>query len=80
MWEQSGWMHKQDPYGWFMWYCRYVSVLTRIISSSHIAFLIAPVTPVESIKRRHLWYDSIANWDDLIDSCCINYVSLYFIT
>lgn len=23
MWEQSGWMHKQDPYGWFMWYCRY---------------------------------------------------------
>ncbi|XP_063850615.1 uncharacterized protein LOC135094451 isoform X2 [Scylla paramamosain] len=23
MWEQSGWIHKQDPYGWFMWYCRY---------------------------------------------------------
>ncbi|KAG7170048.1 hypothetical protein Hamer_G012272 [Homarus americanus] len=23
MWEQSGWMHKQDPYGWFMWYCRF---------------------------------------------------------
>lgn len=23
MWEESGWMHKQDPYGWFMWYCRF---------------------------------------------------------
>jgi hypothetical protein len=22
MWEQSGWMHSQDPYGWFQWYCR----------------------------------------------------------
>ncbi|KAK3097324.1 hypothetical protein FSP39_008631 [Pinctada imbricata] len=23
MWEESGWMHKQDPYGWFQWYCRF---------------------------------------------------------
>ncbi|XP_060607044.1 uncharacterized protein LOC132759309 [Ruditapes philippinarum] len=23
MWEESGWIHKQDPYGWFMWYCRF---------------------------------------------------------
>ncbi|XP_013381044.1 uncharacterized protein LOC106152097 isoform X2 [Lingula anatina] len=23
MWESSGWMHKQDPYGWFQWYCRF---------------------------------------------------------
>jgi len=22
-WENSGWMHKQDPYGWFQWYCRF---------------------------------------------------------
>jgi hypothetical protein len=22
-WEQSGWIEKQDPYGWFQWYCRY---------------------------------------------------------
>jgi hypothetical protein len=22
-WEKSGWIHKQDPYGWFQWYCRY---------------------------------------------------------
>ena len=21
-WENSGWMNKQDPYGWFQWYCR----------------------------------------------------------
>ena len=19
MWESSGWIHKQDPYGWFQW-------------------------------------------------------------
>ena len=22
-WETSGWIHKQDPYGWFQWYCHY---------------------------------------------------------
>ena len=22
-WEKSGWMRKQDPYGWFQWYCRF---------------------------------------------------------
>lgn len=22
-WESSGWMDKQDPYGWFQWYCRF---------------------------------------------------------
>ena len=22
-WEKSGWMDKQDPYGWFQWYCRF---------------------------------------------------------
>eukprot|EP00794_Sanderia_malayensis_P000816 gene816-112_t len=23
MWESSGWIAKIDPYGWFMWYCRF---------------------------------------------------------
>ena len=22
-WENKGWIHEQDPYGWFQWYCRY---------------------------------------------------------
>jgi hypothetical protein len=22
-WEKSGWITKQDPYGWFQWYCRF---------------------------------------------------------
>jgi hypothetical protein len=22
-WEESGWMNKQDPYGWVQWYCRF---------------------------------------------------------
>jgi hypothetical protein len=22
-WEQKGWIHPQDPRGWFQWYCRY---------------------------------------------------------
>ncbi len=22
-WEQSGWIHSQDPYGWVQWYCRF---------------------------------------------------------
>jgi len=23
MWESSGWIKEIDPYGWFMWYCRF---------------------------------------------------------
>jgi hypothetical protein len=23
LWEQSGWIEPLDPYGWFMWYCRF---------------------------------------------------------
>lgn len=23
MWESSGWIKPQDPYGWFQWYCRF---------------------------------------------------------
>ena len=23
MWESSGWITEVDPYGWFMWYCRF---------------------------------------------------------
>lgn len=22
-WEQKGWIYKEDPRGWFQWYCRY---------------------------------------------------------
>mmetsp|Transcript_5217 Transcript_5217/g.10168 ORF Transcript_5217/g.10168 Transcript_5217/m.10168 type:complete len:137 (-) Transcript_5217:318-728(-) len=23
MWETSGWISSQDPFGWFQWYCRF---------------------------------------------------------
>jgi hypothetical protein len=23
VWKDSGWIHPQDPWGWFQWYCRY---------------------------------------------------------
>jgi hypothetical protein len=23
VWRQNGWIHPQDPRGWFQWYCRY---------------------------------------------------------
>jgi hypothetical protein len=22
-WKKKGWIHPQDPFGWFQWYCRY---------------------------------------------------------
>ena len=22
-WRRKGWLHKEDPRGWFQWYCRY---------------------------------------------------------
>lgn len=23
VWQEKGWIHEQDPRGWFQWYCRY---------------------------------------------------------
>lgn len=23
VWQQKGWIHPDDPHGWFQWYCRY---------------------------------------------------------
>ena len=23
VWQKKGWMHSDDPHGWFQWYCRY---------------------------------------------------------
>lgn len=23
VWQKKGWVYKDDPYGWFQWYCRY---------------------------------------------------------
>jgi len=23
VWKKKGWIHKDDPHGWFQWYCRY---------------------------------------------------------
>lgn len=23
VWQKKGWIYKDDPYGWFQWYCRY---------------------------------------------------------
>lgn len=23
VWQQKGWIHPEDPHGWFLWYCRY---------------------------------------------------------
>ena len=25
-WESSGWIHEQDPYGWFQWFCKYSTI------------------------------------------------------
>lgn len=25
VWQQKGWIHPEDPLGWFLWYCRYYS-------------------------------------------------------
>ena len=31
MWEESGWIKKQDPYGWFQWYCRYIIARSHVV-------------------------------------------------
>jgi hypothetical protein len=40
MWEQSGWIVAQDPYGWFQWYCRFYQVcsLPKLLKNVYSQF------------------------------------------
>ena len=39
MWESSGWITGIDPYGWFMWYCRYRTYISLLYSYEFFVFL-----------------------------------------
>jgi hypothetical protein len=34
-WRRKGWIHFEDPRGWFQWYCRYVCVTSLFIGATN---------------------------------------------
>lgn len=48
MWESSGWINKQDPYGWFQWYCRWVTAVNRYGSQAVRQNVVYPTVCVKS--------------------------------
>jgi len=51
-WEESNWIVKQDPYGWFQWYCRYYMGRRSEDDERQIKRWLALTGPNGRFKRR----------------------------
>lgn len=62
VWRKKGWIHPQDPRGWFQWYCRYFmgrrsedderQIKRWIAMRRHIAQIVKNCTPEDYLCRR----------------------------
>ena len=65
-WENSGWMDKQDPYGWFQWYCRFYRGRRTNDDDRQVKRWLALAGPKGRFKKRliNMIKDKDAKYDD----------------
>ena len=65
-WEKSGWMHEQDPYGWFQWYCRFYMGRRTDVDKRQIKRWLALAGPKGRFKNRlvNMIKNKDAKYDD----------------
>ena len=66
-WEKSGWMDKQDPYGWFQWYCRFYRGRRTNDDERQVKRWLALAGPKGRFKKRlvNMIKDKDAKYDDI---------------
>ena len=78
-WLQKGWIHEQDPWGWFQWYCRY-STGRRTEDDDrqikrHRAFVrhSAQVKNCHDLSKRRVQRQALLqwSWDPFPDFCTL---------
>ena len=50
-WRRKGWIHRQDPRGWFQWYCRYYTGRRTLDDARQIRRWRAIARHVSAIRR-----------------------------
>lgn len=56
-WLQKGWIHPDDPRGWFQWYCRYYLGRRHVDDDRQVKRWLAMKRHVSQIKNNCLPYD-----------------------
>jgi len=51
VWRRSGWINKQDPRGWFQWYCRYYMGRRSVDDARQIRRWLAIARHVAAIRK-----------------------------
>ena len=66
-WEKAGWMNKQDPYGWFQWYCRFYRGRRTDDDERQVKRWLALAGPKGRFKKRlvNMIKDKDAKYDDI---------------
>ncbi len=57
IWQQKGWIHPDDPRGWFQWYCRYYLGRRHDDDERQVKRWLAMKRHISQIKNNCLPYD-----------------------
>jgi len=79
-WESKDWIKKQDPYGWFQWYCRFYKGRRSSDDKRQIKRWLALAGPNGRFRKRllNMIQNKGANYDDTLISPVIRQTLLHW--